>query len=446
VSYPFSQEKKLAERVVESKNQPPFLKKERWWSKAISAICKPPASKKTYRKRKSPVLETLEPRVLLSSDLAFGLDVNDLTLRYDDTLDAFQLINQDLDALDPGFVVSQAARDLTEALPTIQIDGSSGDDRLRLDLETLGLNQQITFNGTGSDTLITVADADFSLADSVGGASLGVIGQFFDLSGFDNIELKGGANDNTLDAKNYSGQLTLSGEGGNDTLLAGNGVARLLGGEGEDSLQAGDTNNQWSLSGLGAGGVNDAIFQDMENLIGGTGADDFVVSSEGGLNGNLSGGEGEDHVQAADQNNVWEINASNAGSLNGLDFDNIENLLGGSANDEFVISETGDISGTLSGGEGNDTLQGADQSNIWGITGSNAGNLNGLDFDSIENLQGGSEEDTFNFYALILTVSKIYKAEVKTIHLISTMVAVLAVVSMVVLVLIRLTMRIKPLL
>ncbi|WP_185230898.1 filamentous hemagglutinin N-terminal domain-containing protein [Teredinibacter franksiae] len=64
--------------------------------------------------------------------------------------------------------------------------------------------------------------------------------------------------------------------------------------------------------------------------------------------------------------NAWAITDSNMGTLNSnVSFTNIENLTGGDNVDNFVLSATGSISGTIQGGEGTDTLQALDTNNTW---------------------------------------------------------------------------------
>ncbi|MEQ8976123.1 MAG: CHAT domain-containing protein [Coleofasciculus sp. C1-SOL-03] len=129
---------------------------------------------------------------------------------------------------------------------------------------------------------------------------------------------------------------------------------------------------------------------------------------------------------------IWNINTIDTGSLsnfaNNLTFSSIENLIGGTADDTFVFSNNGTISGTIDGGLGtnkldyslnsspvtlnlaaienieqvtgnaNSTLVGMDTANNWTITGSNSGTVNStLTFNEFSNLIGGNLDDTFVF-------------------------------------------------
>ncbi len=79
-------------------------------------------------------------------------------------------------------------------------------------------------------------------------------------------------------------------------------------------------------------------------------------------------------------------------------------LNGGSGNNTFTFADTGAATQpvTLNGGPGNNTLVGANLSNLWSITGSNAGTLRAGSepadtFTGIKNLTGGTAGNTFHF-------------------------------------------------
>jgi autotransporter-associated beta strand protein len=66
----------------------------------------------------------------------------------------------------------------------------------------------------------------------------------------------------------------------------------------------------------------------------------------------------------------------------------------------FTVTVNAGASLTLNGLSGNDGLTGPNQANVWAITGSNAGTLNGsIAFRNIANLTGGSGADVFKFAA-----------------------------------------------
>jgi hypothetical protein len=79
-------------------------------------------------------------------------------------------------------------------------------------------------------------------------------------------------------------------------------------------------------------------------------------------------------------------------------------LNGGSGNNTFTLADTGAATQpvTINGGSGTNTLVGANLSNLWSITGSNAGTLRAASeptdtFTGIKNLTGGTAGNTFHF-------------------------------------------------
>jgi hypothetical protein len=97
----------------------------------------------------------------------------------------------------------------------------------------------------------------------------------------------------------------------------------------------------------------------------GSGNNSFNVQSlpPGNPTVTLDGGGGSNTLQGPNQNNIWQITSPNAGALDtNIRFGNIQNLIGGTANDVFAIRKDpflrigGSLNGTLNGGGGTDTL------------------------------------------------------------------------------------------
>ncbi|MEX2149864.1 MAG: LEPR-XLL domain-containing protein [Steroidobacteraceae bacterium] len=165
---------------------------------------------------------------------------------------------------------------------------------------------------------------------------------------------------------------------------------------GTDELIGPDSASTWLLDAPGAGSSDDGTFTGIEGVRGGAGDDTFVVLDASGTTA-VEGGEGNDALVAADADNTWAITGEDAGTLNDQTFAGVENLTGGSGADTFAFAPEGRVSGTVRGGEGDDTLIAADIDNTWTITGEDAGELNGQGFVEIENLTGGAANDTFIF-------------------------------------------------
>lgn len=263
-------------------------------------------------------------------------------------------------------------------------------------------------------------------------------------------------------------------------------------GLGTDQLTGADLNNVWNISGADAGNVTNSSgamsFISFENLVGGAQADVFKVGDAGSVSGTLKGGGGtntldysarttgvvvdrqnntataigggivaiqqvigsgtaNDYLYGSNINNVWTVNGPNAGNINGSFFySGIENLVGGTQDDKFVIVAPGPgvsgafQSGTIDGQGGNNTLDysqrgsavlvnlqttqatavgggftsiqnvlgsataddlliGKNTANNWIITSGDTGNVNGLNFTGFESLTGGSSTDFFKFGA-----------------------------------------------
>jgi hypothetical protein len=97
----------------------------------------------------------------------------------------------------------------------------------------------------------------------------------------------------------------------------------------------------------------------------GAGNDSFTVRTlpPSSTTAILDGGAGTNTLQGPNQNINWQITAANAGSLDSnIVFGNMQNLIGGTANDTFAIRKSpffrfgGSLSGSINGGGGTDTL------------------------------------------------------------------------------------------
>ncbi len=204
-----------------------------------------------------------------------------------------------------------------------------------------------------------------------------------------------GVLDLTIDAIGGDDSFTVTGVPGTLTHLA------FIGGAGDDSLAGPNGAMTWTLTGNGSGTASGAAafdFSDMESLSGGAGDDRFVFAGNsaqfaGDLKGGsgsdtldysarsaaatfdygagtatavggevsgidvLVGGSGADTLVGTDAGDTWNLTGANAGDINGaLSFSAFENATGGSGDDRFLLGSAGSLSGTLDGGDGEDTL------------------------------------------------------------------------------------------
>lgn len=246
---------------------------------------------------------------------------------------------------------------------------------------------------------------------------------------------------------------TVSGNLGDDQfniLAAGLTVSNLDGGVGGTDIITGSNNvNSWSLTSTGTGTLTNTgtiNFTGMETVTGGTKADNFTVAASG-ITMTIIGGENTPTDNAIDtltgfnDTNFWTSLAGESGNLvnasNIITFTQIETLNGGSGADTFTTTAafTGTLNGNVgadtfnlnhnvggvNGGDGDDIFDifasittainggaGADiinapaTTNIWTLTGADAGTLASSDvinFSEIETLNGGSGADTLNSLA-----------------------------------------------
>src|SRR5690606_37305436 len=222
-------------------------------------------------------------------------------------------------------------------------------------------------------------------------------------------------------------------------------IQRVIGNSNDNTtLSLASGTNTWNITdfdeaGTDADGQNDGVivredssrieFVNFQNLIGGSGNDDFVFSTlnPGSFAGRIDGGGGSGNsIRGRDENSTWTINSSNGISIiqsgavdpylasasniqilqggSGVDIFNIDagyvnTIRGGDGDDTFNVLANGSAA-TLDGEGGTDKLVGRNSDNQWDI---NAGRLavdNGPayvnQFVGMEVLQGGTAADVFN--------------------------------------------------
>ncbi|MEH2191333.1 MAG: calcium-binding protein [Nostoc sp.] len=285
------------------------------------------------------------------------------------------------------------------------IDGKSGNDLLRG-----GAGNNTLYGGAGDDTLSARRSiGDNLLSGGDGNDSLDISGRYnsnygkSDTRSTGNNTLKGGAGDDTLSASASKGDNLLSGGDGNDyldisgsyttlyvindsrstgnnTLKGGAGDDTLLAGgsKGDNLLSGGDGNDYLDISGeyRGYRGVSDSRSTGNNTLKGGAGDDTLLA---GGLTGDnlLSGGDGNDYLDISGSDfSLYSTDSRSTG----------KNTLKGGAGDDTLRAGGSIGDNLLSGGDGNDYLD---------ISGSYSSTTN-FDSRSTGNntLDGGSGNDT----------------------------------------------------
>jgi predicted outer membrane repeat protein len=146
----------------------------------------------------------------------------------------------------------------------------------------------------------------------------------------------------------------------------------LVGGTGNSTLTGPSTNNAWQIAGTGQGNINSAVaFQQMQNLVGGTGSNVFHFKAGGSIAGSLNGGGGVNDLSYAGLAGPVVVNLA-AGTATGV---------GGSVSNIEIVH----------GGSGSNTLTGNSQGNIL-VGGSGTNNIVGGSGASL--LIGGAGSDT----------------------------------------------------
>ncbi|MET0282729.1 MAG: PA14 domain-containing protein [Steroidobacteraceae bacterium] len=284
---------------------------------------------------------------------------------------------------------SRYADELTGNEQNNRLDGGLGDDWLHggAGADELGGGDGIdtaSYLGAARGVFASLLDASLNTGDAAGDRYLGV--ENLEGSEYDDT-LLGDDQDNTLYGN--PGDDTLFGNGGNDILVGGPGRDTMDGGTGIDVASYAAASSGVSASLVAGGTRGDAAgdrYTGIENLLGSRFADELIGDAgdnqlDGGrgddlLRGGagadrLLGDEGEDtadYSQATTDVAVSLVTGKgDGGEAAGDSLDGIENLAGGTGNDTF----TGDgVVNRLAGGAGNDLLSGnGGNDSLYGETG-----------------------------------------------------------------------------
>jgi hypothetical protein len=157
----------------------------------------------------------------------------------------------------------------------------------------------------------------------------------------------------------------------------------LKGSGGSDTLTGPDSTNTWDLTAANAGTLDGTTsFTGIQNLIGGPSDDLFAFTTNtAAVSGNIDGGVGLNTLDYSKRSTAVTVNLGSAATGIGGTWIDIGAVIGGSTS-----------SNTLLGGTGPD---------VWDINGTDAGTVNGtLAFAGFQNLTGGAgnqTNDTFVF-------------------------------------------------
>ena len=198
-------------------------------------------------------------------------------------------------------------------------------------------------------------------------------------------KLNGGGGNNTLDYSASGNVVTvaLNATGGSGTLIGGgfSNVQKLIGSPAGTTLDGPPSVNLWQINGINTGMVNNTLsFAGVQNLIGSSQADTFAMLVGGQMTGTLDGKGGTNTIDYSKATGPVTVNlASNSSTGVGVAaFANIQSIIGT--------------------GAAGDTLIGPNATNTWYLTGANACYI-GLNCSYFANLTGGNQSDLFEFLA-----------------------------------------------
>jgi hypothetical protein len=158
----------------------------------------------------------------------------------------------------------------------------------------------------------------------------------------------------------------------------------LKGSGGSDSLTGPDTTNTWDLTAANAGTLNGTTsFTGVQNLIGGPSDDVFAFTTNtAAVSGNIDGGAGLNTLDYSQRGTAVTVKLGGTATGIGGTWVDIGAVIGGSTS-----------TNTLLGGAGPD---------VWDINGTNAGTVNGtLAFSAFQNLTGGAGNQTNDTFAFL---------------------------------------------
>jgi hypothetical protein len=317
----------------------------------------------------------------INIDAGFGanqlllVDVNDTNGNANVAITASQVLK--LAGTADNMSISYAANGGTLGI-TIEGSNTSADV---FTLTASGADLNLRGNG-GNDTVkVTALDFTKNLAFSGG-------------QGDDALTL--GANVHTLDG--FKSLVSFHGDAGNDTLTLDD-AANLV----QRNFDINATSFSFT-SAIGTGLVEADLALETANVLGGKFGTTFNVKTSKVLIGtvNIDGTAGNDVVQGPDAPSLWNIDATNAGVLNGnVNFIRTPNLFGGSKSDRFIFANGKGVTGSILGDAGNvfgaavaDTLEySAFNTGVTvNLKTSKASNVGGT-ISAIENVTGGLAAD-----------------------------------------------------
>ncbi|QDT78380.1 hypothetical protein Mal35_18290 [Gimesia maris] len=313
----------------------------------------------------------------------FGEDGTD-TLTLDDSGDVtgddtFEVTSTTIEGIS-----SSPGTDVTFTdIDNLNVTGTAGNDTINVNLgASLDLNN-VEINGSGGDDTFNLQNSTPAGVDTRLNGDAGLDDFIFLASNVLTGVIDGGADVDTIDYSSYTPAVhvilnavgTTDGFRGTEStsiletvLSTGfDNIDNLIGSAGVDTLQGPDLSNYWGITSTDEG---------------------FIIADRTNLNSGRPTVAGDAIASGAEER---------------LDFTSFQNLIGGSQDDRFDLSDGAGLTGTLDGDSGNDSLDYRDFTtdvtvNLFAGTATNIGSLlagagGGDDDNSIENVFGGDGND-----------------------------------------------------
>jgi acrosin len=320
---------------------------------------------------------------------------------------------------------------LDGVLGILSIDGGAGANTLTVsDFSAAAGNGAVVINNANITGFAPVTinyaatGGAFSKITITGSNNAGVSENFTVNNPNGPLTLNANAGADTVNVQQISATANINGGDGNDIINVGNAgsmdtitaALTVVGGNQSDTINFNDaadvTNNTYTLTAvnLTRTGSSNVTFTTLEALTlnAGTGTNAInVTQTLATMPMTINGGTGNDTLTVPNTVNAWAINGTDTGTVNGtaITFNlgaGTNNVTGGSNSDTFTIGATGDISGTINGGSGTDTLNTSAFGGgvTFNLTSNNNGSTtgdNGLTFQSLESYVAGAGTDVFAF-------------------------------------------------
>ncbi|QDU49563.1 golvesin C-terminal-like domain-containing protein [Gimesia panareensis] len=300
----------------------------------------------------------------------------------DGTGDTFEVTSTTVDGLS-GTAGTDA---IYSNIDNLNVTGTAGDDTANINLGLQEDLNNVTINGAGGDDDFNVQNSTPAGVNTVLNGQAGNDEFFFLGSNVLRGFINGGGNVDTIDYSGYTPVVHVE--------LTGLGST--------DGFQG--TENNGSILGTGPGGTG---FDNIDNLLGSAGVDTLEGPNLNNYWGVTSTDEG---FIIAERNNLAIGRPTLPGDAiatppeERLDFTSFQNLIGGTQDDRFDLSDGAGLTGTLDGDAGNDSLDYRDYTtgvnvDLFAGTATNiggglvAGTGGGDDDNSIENVFGGDGND-----------------------------------------------------